>query len=103
MKLNEITTAQAAEMGILPAYSRAQKLLKIKTIIEAVPFDAAAAESAQEEFIAESNDAREGLGEAWDRMVLAITLGWDIPAGTISALAAKCAENAKKGAKIFAD
>jgi hypothetical protein len=103
MKLNEITTVSAEQMGILPAFARAQKLLKLKAIIEAVPFDPDKAESAQREFTSESEDAREGLGEAWDRVVLAIVWGWDIPQDTINALAAKCSENSQKCPKIFED
>jgi len=92
MELSEITTTQAAEWGILPAYSRAQALLKLKAIIEAEPYDASTAEPAQEEFIRQSADAREAFGEAWNRISLAITLGWAIPDSVIPRLAARCDE-----------
>lgn len=95
MKLNELTFDRAEELGILPVHSRVEKLMKLKATIDAVPFDAATAEAAQCEFISESADAREGLGAAWDRIVLAISFGWDIPDSAIEALSAACAENAK--------
>ena len=103
MKLSEITIAVASELGIMPVHSRVQKLLKLKAIIDAVPYDPATAGPAQQEFVAESADAREGLGEAWDRVSLAITMGWDIPDTTIAALAMACADNARRMPKLFAD
>ena len=103
MNLNELNTTQAEQLGILPAYCRAQKLLKLKAIVDAEPFDQSLAEQAQQEFIAESADAREGLGPAWDRVVLAITLGWDIPDNIIASLATACANNARNAPKLFSE
>lgn len=102
MKLSEMNTTIAAELGILPAYSRAQKLLKLKAEIEAVPFDRPTAEEAQRVFTLESEDAHEGLGQAWDHVVLAIAYGWDIPCHAITALAERIRKNAQNSPRIFA-
>lgn len=103
MKLNEITTATAEQLGILPVHSRIQRLSRLKSIIDATPFDQCRAEAAQNDFVFWSADAREGLGPDWDYVVLAITLGFDIPESAISRLAAQCAENIKNAPKLFED
>jgi hypothetical protein len=105
MKLNEINVTQAHAMGILPAWSRAQKLLRMKAEIESLVAaqNFACAEEMQRQYACESGDAREGLGSAWDRFSLAITLGWNLPESAIAAMATACAENAKKMPKIFAE
>jgi hypothetical protein len=103
MKITELTTVEAERMSILPVLARAEALLKLKSQIETVPFDAAVAEEAQRQFTALSEDAREGLGAAWDRVVCAIVLGWDLSEANIADLRAACARSAAACQPLFTD